>query len=101
MDKNREKVVCKTPTPGKKPTRIDAWKYDIMSQTILKLLPESGDGVFFKDLSERVSNELPPDVLKKLGSVGWYTTTVKLDLECKNKIKRVEGSQPQRLLKIS
>lgn len=24
----QEKVICHTPTPGKKPTRIDCWKYE-------------------------------------------------------------------------
>ena len=28
MGKNGDKIVCFTPTPGQKPTRIDAGKYD-------------------------------------------------------------------------
>jgi len=29
--------------------------------------------------------------------VSWYATVVKLDLECRGEIRRVEGAKPQRL----
>lgn len=40
---------------------------------------------------------LPSDALENLGSVSWYTTTVKLDLEARGELERVPGSRPQRL----
>ena len=36
-----------------------------------------------------------------LGSVGWYTTSVKLDMEEKGDIRRAAGSKPQRLLRVT
>lgn len=38
--------------------------------------------------------------LEELGSVGWYTTTVKLDLEARGEIARVESARPQRLVRL-
>jgi hypothetical protein len=32
-----------------------------------------------------------------LGSISWYTSTVKLELEVRGKIERVPASKPQRL----
>lgn len=47
-------------------------------------------------------NGLIPTVVEKLqgkfdGSVGWYVTTIKLDLEARRLIERVPGKSPQRL----
>ncbi len=53
----------------------------------------------FKELSKHVENTLSKEDRKNLGSVAWYTTTVKLDLEVRGEIKRIEGANPQRLLK--
>ena len=95
-----DKIVCETPTPGKRPTRIHKWKYDIISKIILELLPFSdSEGLLFKDLAKLVAEKLVTETKEKIGSISWYTTTVKLDLECKEKIKRIPGSSPQRLVK--
>ena len=51
------------------------------------------------ELPDLVAAEIAPERLSELGSVGWYITTVKLDLEVKGKIVRVQGVSPQRLLR--
>jgi hypothetical protein len=94
-----DKVLCQTPTPGKQPTRIDRWKYEAVRQAILKVVPRRGDGMPFSELSEKVKSALPAKQLAELGSVSWYTTTVKLDLEVRGNLYRVEGARPQRLLR--
>jgi hypothetical protein len=94
-----DKVVCETPTPGKQPTRIDRWKYDAVRKAILKVTPRRGDGIRFSELADKVKSALPAKQLAELGSVSWYTTTVKLDLEVRGDIYRVDGARPQRLLK--
>ena len=92
-----ERVVCETPTPGKKPTRIHKWKYDLIRGVILDVVGGSSEGVEFRDLPGLVEVRLSPQELSDLGSVSWYTTTVKLDMEVKGDIARVAGSRPQRL----
>jgi hypothetical protein len=99
MSKPAEKVLCQTPTPGKKPTRIDAWKYTTVRDAILSSLPSDKPGVVFMELPALVETQLSHDSKARLGSVGWYTTTVKLDLEVKGEIVRIPGSKPQRLIK--
>ena len=95
-----KKVVCETPTLGKKPTRIAKWKYDIVRQAILNSIPKKGDGLLFKELPEKVKHELSIHDKTRLGSIGWYTTCVKLDMEVKGEIMRVSGSKPQRLIRL-
>ena len=95
-----EKVLCRTTTPGKKPTRIDAWKYDLMKRCILEIVGSSEKGVLFCDLPALIREKLPPEESAKLGSISWYTTTVKLDMEVKGEIKRIPGSKPQKLVVV-
>ena len=100
MKKDGSKILCETPTPGKQPTRIDKWKYDLIRSAILKVLPGNKPGVEFNKLSGQLNSIIPSDQLNKIGSLPWYTTTVKLDLEVKGEIERIPGSNPQRLRKI-
>ena len=95
------KVTCETPTPGKQPTRIDKWKYDLVQSAILAVIPSDELGLEFSRLPQLVEAQIPADDLKRLGSVSWYTTTVKLDMEVKGVIERVPASKPQRLRVVS
>ena len=92
-----DKVVCQTPTPGKQPTRIERWKYDLVHSAILAVIPADDQGVEFRELPGLVEKHLDPADLEKLGSVSWYTTTVKLDMEVKRELEKIPGSKPQRL----
>jgi len=94
---NADKVLCQTPTPGKQPTRIDRWKYDLVHSAILAVVPSNDHGIEFRELPALVEQQLDPGEKEKLGSVSWYTTTVKLDMEVRRAIERVPGSKPQRL----
>ena len=94
---NEDKITCHTPTPGKKTTRIDVWKYDCVRAAILAVVPVEGDGVAFKDLAGLVSSQLSASHKANLGSVSWYTVSVKLHMETLGELARVEGVKPQRL----
>jgi hypothetical protein len=89
--------MCLTPTPGKQGTRIDKWKYDALRRAIRKAVPKNKTGVEFVRLPELVRSFLADDELKKLGSLMWYVTTVKLHLEVIGEIERVPGAKPQRI----
>ena len=91
-----EKTVCRTPTPGKQPTRIDAWKFDLCREHILAILGDEAEPKAMT-LPGRVGERLSDDERDRLGSVGWHVTTVKLELEVRGEIERIPGSKPQRL----
>ena len=94
-----EKVLCRTPTPGKTAKRIDRWKIDALRKAILDSLPARGPGVLFSDLFGLVEKRLAPQERSKIGSIPWYTTTVKLELEVAGEIARVPGVVPQQLVR--
>jgi hypothetical protein len=100
LNSEEDKVLCETPTPGKQPTRIAKWKYELVRSAILAEVPDDDKGVEFNRLAELVERRIPAEELKRLGSVSWYTTTVKLDMEVNGEIERVAGVNPQRLRRI-
>ncbi|MEE8154425.1 MAG: hypothetical protein V3T53_05640 [Phycisphaerales bacterium] len=71
----------------------------MLRKAILKIVPQRGDGVEFGKLAPLVKKELATTQLAELGSVSWFTTTVKLDLEVRGEICRIDGVTPQRLLR--
>jgi hypothetical protein len=76
---------------GKEGMNIEKPKYDQMKQAILEVLEEKGSQPFM-DVRTRVTQKLEGHFD---GSISWYYTTVKLDLEARGIIERVPGSTPQ------
>jgi hypothetical protein len=86
----REKI--RTLHPEKKQgVNISKDKYDIIRSAILCVLQEQKEISFMK-LARAVEKEVKGNFD---GSVTWYVTTVKLDLEARGEIKRVQHSRPQ------
>ena len=100
-----EKKLCHTPTPNKQPVAIPLWKYEAVRRAILEVVPTSKPGIKAKDLPGLVrpvlSKQLTAEALKELGSVGWHTTSVKLNMEVEGELTRVEGQRPQHLVRCT
>lgn len=78
---------------GKHGVNISRQKYDVMRQAILDALRVHGE-MTFTDLTDDVRRNLESTFE---GSINWYVTTVKLDLEARGEIKRIPNRTPQRL----
>jgi hypothetical protein len=78
---------------GKQGVNIDRQKYERIKQAILESIRQRGE-IPFKELPAAVEANLPEPFD---GSIGWYTTTVKLDLEARGIIERVPQQSPQRI----
>ncbi len=87
------KVFAQNPDRAKQGVNISQEKYEIIREQIIAALREAGE-VVFKDLPAIVKRRLKG---KFDGSVSWYTTVVKLDLEARRIIERVPQSKPQRI----
>jgi hypothetical protein len=97
MAKSETKVLCETPTPGKRGTRIAKWKYDAVRAAIRVVVPRSRAGIEFRKLPGLVEQVLSAEHREQLGSVTWHTVTVKLHLESIGELERVAGSKPQHI----
>jgi hypothetical protein len=51
----------------------------------------------FAELPAKVEAVLSAEERDRLGSVSWYTTVVKLEMEVAGELERVAGASPQRL----
>jgi hypothetical protein len=80
----------------KQGVNISREKYEIIHQAILCVLKEKRE-MTFMNLSRAVEKEVNGNFD---GSVMWYVTTVKLDMEARGEIKRVTNSRPQ-LVKLA
>lgn len=78
---------------GKQGVNIDKGKYDMVRQAIEETL-QAQPGITFSRMTEAVGQRIG-DVFD--GSISWYVTSVKLDLEARGVLERVDGRSPQRL----
>ena len=91
------KVTIRTLHPEKKQgVNISKEKYEIIREAIMCVLKTEKE-ISFMNLSRAVEKELKGNFD---GSVTWYVTTVKLDLEARGIVKRVPNSRPQ-LVKLT
>jgi hypothetical protein len=84
--------VIRTLHPEKKQgVNINKQKYETIRTAILSTL-EIEKEMTFMNLSRAVEKKVNGNFD---GSVTWYVTTVKLDMEARGEIKRVPNSRPQ------
>ena len=76
---------------NKQGVNISREKYEMIREAILCVLQAQRE-ITFMNLSRAVEKEVNG---KFDGSVTWYVTTVKLDMEARGEIKRVRKSRPQ------
>ena len=87
-----EKILTLHPE-GKQGVNISKTKYEVMRQAILDIVG-ANEGITFTDMTTTIEEKLAGNFD---GSIPWYVTTVKLDLETRGEIKRIPGSNPQQL----
>ncbi len=78
---------------GKQGVNIDRSKYDTVRQAIEETL-RAQPGTTFGELTDAVNRRIGDSFD---GSVAWYVVSVKLDLEARGVLERVDGRSPQRL----
>ncbi len=84
-------TICTLHPEKKQGVKISKEKYEIIRKAILCVLQAEKE-ITFMNLSRAVEKEVNGNFE---GSVTWYVTTVKLDLEARGQIKRVTNSRPQ------
>lgn len=78
---------------GKSGVNISKKKYEAIKNSITECL-SSREHVTFKELTREVNQNLAGSFD---GSISWYVTTVKLDLEARGIIERIPRTSPQYL----
>lgn len=84
-----KKILTKHPQ-GKSGRNIDLEKYEMVKDAILQIL--DGKELTHNELLDHLNKILKT---KFVGNIGWYSETVKLDLEAREIIERT-ASKPQK-----
>ena len=88
-----EKILTLHPEEGKQGVNISRAKYEMIRQAILNAIRSQGS-ISFQGLVSLIDYSLRN---RFEGSISWYVTTVKLDLEARGDIERAPGSGEQHL----
>lgn len=79
-------------------TRIPTWKFELCRTHIRAIVGAAGEmGFAFADLPAAVAARLSANEAARFGSVGWHTTSVKLEMEVAGELERLPKTVPQRL----
>jgi hypothetical protein len=100
MTQVAKRIQLRHPDRAKAGARIELWKYEAVKRAILHVVPRKAPGLPFAGLAAGVSRELTRAERLKMGSIGWYTVSVKLDLEARGFLRRVPGVVHQRLIRL-
>jgi len=94
-----DKIACRTPAEARDGvTNIPRWKFELLRSHILELVRDAGvEGYRFSQLKGDIAARLSADEAAQLGSIGWHSTVVKLEMEVAGDLQRLEVS-PQRLV---
>jgi hypothetical protein len=90
---DEEKFLTLHPEEGKRGVNISRTKYEMVRQAILDAVRSQGT-ITYQGLVSLVEYSLRN---RFEGSIPWYVTTVKLDLEARGEIERVAGPGEQKL----
>jgi len=86
-----EKILTLHPEEDKQGVNISRAKYDMIRQAILNAVRSQGT-ISYKGLVSLIDYNLRN---RFEGSISWYVTTVKLDLEARGEIERIPGKGEQ------
>jgi hypothetical protein len=95
-----DRIQLRHPDPSKKTASIAADMYVLARRTILAIVPADEPGITLDGYLEAVARELPrtggwdPSL-----SARWYAMAMKLDLEARGELKRINRKPPQRLVR--
>ncbi len=78
---------------GKQGVSIGRHKYELVRAAIIEAIRCNGE-LTFKELKQAVEHQL---IGTFYGSIPWYVTNVKLDLEARHEIEPIPRTHPQRL----
>jgi hypothetical protein len=95
-----DRIQLRNPDPSKKTASIPDDVYAVARTTVLAIVPAVEPGITLNAYLEAMAKELP----KVKGwdrslSASWYAMAMKLDLEARGELKRINAKSPQRLIR--
>jgi hypothetical protein len=95
-----DRIQLRHPDPTKRNARIATDAYAVARRTVLAIVPATEPGITLNAYLAAMTAKLPrakgwdPSL-----SAGWYAMAMKLDLEARGELKRINRKPPQRLVR--
>ena len=95
-----DRIQLRNPDPKKKMPRIARHSYALVHKTALAVVPKKAPGITLKEYLDEMATRLPKlRGWDRSTSAGWYAMAIKLDMEARGELKRVNDKPPQRLIR--
>ena len=93
-------VQLRHPDPGKKNTRMSSDSYSVARRAVLAIFPAEEPGITLNAYLAAMAERLPAaEGWDRSLSAGWYAMAMKLDLEARGELRRINRKPPQRLIR--
>lgn len=93
-------VQLRHPDPSKKTARLARDTYAVARRTVLEIVPADEPGITLDAYLDEVETRLPSaKAWDPSLSARWYAMAMKLDLEARGELRRVNKRPPQRLVR--
>ena len=95
-----DRIQLRHPDPSKKTATIARDSYAVARRAILDIVPAQEPGITLNDYLDAVATRLPEvKGWDRSLSARWYAMALKLDLEARGELKRINRKPPQRLVR--
>ena len=96
-----EMVQCQSKDRAGQPNSMEKWRYDLLHEAIMNVVPADDIGIMFKQLVPAVRANLSKENRRRITTLHHDVTTVKLDMEFRGELERIAGVRPQYLRQVS
>ena len=95
-----DRIQLRHPDPTKKMPRIARDSYALAHKTALAVLPKKAPGITLKGFLDEMATRLPRvKGWDRSTSATWIAMAIKLDMEARGELKRVNDKPPQRIVR--
>lgn len=96
------KIQLRHPDRTKKMPRVAEDSYAILRRTALSVVPRKEPGITLEEFIDAMAARLPKAKgWDRSASPSWWAMAIKLDMEARGELKRVNKKPPQRLVRVA
>ena len=97
---NEDRIQLRNPDTTKKMPSIARGIYALARETVLAVVPKEAPGITLNEYLDEMARRLPRvEGWDPSASANWLAMAIKLDMEARGEIKRVNAKPPQRLVR--
>lgn len=74
-------------------------KYQRVREAMLESLDTVGSGITLEEITQEIAHKVRYQLFPTIASVRWYTLVVRIDLEARGEVRRLQGTRPLRFLR--